>query len=93
MEWFYLIDVEKVCWSLVSQAVGYAICWFSSAKPAKQDLEQLKVAARGKVASMRNHLKESEELLERLRTDYPHLMDAGPRKPKSPYHPRGWRHQ
>ncbi len=93
MEWFYLIDVEKVCWSLVSQAVGFWFCWITQAKPAKRSLKQLKTAAKGKVVSMRNHLKESEELLERLRTDYPHLMDAGPRKPRSPYHPRGWRHQ
>lgn len=93
MELIDLIDVEKICWSLVSQAFGFWLCWIMQAKPAKQNLEQLKVAARGKVASMRNHLKESEELLERLRTDYPHLMNAGPRKPTSPYHPRGWRYQ
>ena len=92
MEWLNLINTEIVIWCLAGQAVGYAICWFSSAKPAKQELSQLKQVRETKV-EFRNVLAESEALLERLRTDYPHLMDAGPRKPASPYHPRGWRTQ
>jgi len=90
MEWIDLIDVEKVCWSLASQAVGFWLCWITQAKPAKRDLKQLKTAAKGKVVSMRNHLKESEELLDRLSKDYPHLLDGSlDGIPK----PRGWRYQ
>lgn len=90
MEWIDLIDAEKVCWSLVSQAFGFWLCWIMQAKPAKQELEHLKKAAKTKVVSIRNHLQESEELLDRLGKEYPHLLDGSlDGIPK----PRGWRYQ
>ncbi|HBH88423.1 MAG TPA: hypothetical protein DDY27_00880 [Hyphomonadaceae bacterium] len=89
MEWIDLIDVEKVCWSLVSQAFGFWLCWIMQAKPAKQELLQLQQVAATK-REFRNVLAESEELLERMRKDYPGLLDGSlDGIPK----PRGWRYQ
>lgn len=93
MEWIELIDVEKVCWSLASQAFGFWLCWITQAKPAKKELEQLKKAAMKKVVSIKSHIADAESLLERLSKDYPHLMNVTPKKSKSPYVSQQWRRQ
>ena len=89
MEWIDLIDVEKVCWSLASQAFGFWLCWIMQAKPAKQELLHLRQVEATK-SEFKNVLAESEELLDRLGKEYPHLLDGSlDGIPK----PRGWRYQ
>ena len=84
--YFNWIDV---LFAIINQAIGYWICRCY----AKREMQQLKSQAKVKVASIRNHLEESEELLERLSKDYPHLMQADPSKAKSPYVTSQWRNR
>lgn len=87
MDWIDMdLFNERTGWMLLVAFLGWvqgalSVYWIFL-KPAKREHRQLKDKAMVKVRSIGAKLEESEELLDRLSRDYPHLFNGGPASPR-----------
>ena len=93
MDWISMdLLNERTGWMLVAALFGWiqgalSVYWICL-RPAKLEHRQLKDRALVKVKSIGAKLDESEELLDRLSKDYPHLFQdryGTPTKPTAPH--------